>query len=161
MSLHAVTVSFAPTPWEIWRARSFVDSRSLTRLVFLYAVIPVVGAVAVTLAAGEGPVFGVVLAVVYFVIAVAVTAAVYLVRYQATSEYRQWRTMTFHTDGIDVSMHQTAEMDWQRFKGAYFRKGGLILMTGTNRSFLWIPYRVFGSAEELGYVKDLVGTHLA
>ena len=160
MSRHAVTVSFAPTPGEIWRARSFVDSRSLTRLVVLYVLIPVVAAVVITLSAGEDPAFGLVLAVVYFAIAVALTAVVYLVRYGANSAYRQWRTVTFHADGIDVALHETADMDWKRFQKVYFRRQGLILMTGRNRSFLWIPYRAFGSPKDLGYVKDLVATNL-
>jgi hypothetical protein len=160
VSRPAAVVSFAPTPGEIWRARAFIDSRSLARLVILYVLIPVVAAVVVTLAAGEGPVFGLVLVAVYVAIAVALTAAVYLVRYRANSEYRQWRTLTFHADGVTVAVRQTADMDWQSFKKAYFRSDGLILMTGRNRSFLWIPYRAFGSPQDLGYAKDLVGTNL-
>jgi hypothetical protein len=153
---HAVTVSFAPTPGELWRTRWFVDSRSPLRLAIGYILIPVVIALVVTLSAGADLAFGVVLSLVYIAIAVAITAIAYLVRYHARSGYRRWRTLTFDAEGIDIATQQTKDLNWESFGLAYERPDGLVLMTGKRSRFLWIPYRAFGSSEDLDYAKDLV-----
>jgi hypothetical protein len=152
----AVTVSFAPTPVEIWRARWFVDSRSPLLLAIGYILIPVVVAVIVTLSAGEDLAFGVVLSLLYIAIAVAITAIAYLIRYHAKSDYRRWRTLTFDVEGISIATQQSTDVNWESFGMAYELVDGLVLMTGKRSRFMWIPYRAFGSSEELDYVKGLV-----
>jgi hypothetical protein len=155
-----VTITFVPSPRELWRARLWLTMHN-PRQVIVYCSVPIV--VGVVVAIGIGTITLGVLALILLYLALwwlALLIGSY-VMYVRNKGARQARTMTFGDTGVTIKATDgEAKLNWEAFGSLRPKSGGHTIKMARERTFYWIPNRAFSSETDEAIFVMMATSHI-
>jgi membrane-associated phospholipid phosphatase len=155
-----VTISFAPSPRELWRARLGLTLHDPKQLI-TYSCFPIVLGAVMAAVLGYDALTAIELILAYLgVVWFVLVFGAYLTNARSKSAC-QPRTMTFGDAGVTIqSIDGESKLNWQAFASFRSRSSGHTIKMARERGFYWIPTRAFSSEWDEAMFVTMAASHI-